>query len=130
MAALDWTNDGAPSALLEGGRRWIWSFTGTCGTDDVLKVTLPNLTSGALLSVFVRAAAPATEVNPELHSAATPTAATLVKALSWGTSTAGLVYEAGDGPVRVRLTSDGEVWLRPKPDASCTLTAQIVWEAP
>ena len=41
----------------------------------------------------------------------------------------GLVYEAGDGPVQVLLTADGEVWLRPKPDASCTLTAQIVFEA-
>lgn len=130
MAVLDWTNDSAPAAQLEGGNRWIWRFDGTCGTDDVLKVTLPGRTSGGLLGVFVRAASPATEVSPELHSAATPTSATLVKALSWGSSSAGLVYEAGDGPVQVLLTADGEVWLRPKPDASCTLTAQIVWEAP
>lgn len=125
MATRTWDT----TQQLEGGRRWVWSYTGTCAADDVLLLQLADWTVAPLLAVFVRGAAPATTLQPELHSSATPSAATLVKDLDWGSTTPGLVYQAGDGPDWVRLTADGEVWIRPQPDATCTLTVQVVMGA-
>lgn len=61
----------------------------------------------------------ATRVDPEFHSSATPGAATLTGAMSWGTTTPGLHYAAIDGPIYPAARGSG-LFLRLQPNAAAT----------
>jgi len=95
---------------------------------DVFTLDLSTLNLGSLVEVAyqrVVAASPATRVDPAWHSSTSPATANLLAAPAWASEGVATTTQAVSDSSLLPLTA-GLAYLRPVPDATADVSAEIV----
>lgn len=95
---------------------------------DVFTLDVSTLNLGGLVEIVYQrtvAASPATRVDPAWHSSTSPTTATLLCAPAWASEGVATTTQAVSDATLLPLTS-GIAYLRPVPDATADVSAEIV----